>query len=60
MKSQEAFSMKQHGTDAVREQAAAWFARVQDAPRDTGLQKQLRAWLASDERHRDTGEQGEQ
>ncbi len=44
--------MKQHGTDTVREQAAAWFARVQDAPRDAGLQKQLRAWLASDERHR--------
>lgn len=45
--------MKQHGTDTVREQAAAWFARVQDAPRDAGLQKQLRAWLASDERHRE-------
>lgn len=44
--------MKQHGTETVREQAAAWFVRVQDAPRDTALQKQLRAWLASDERHR--------
>jgi transmembrane sensor len=53
MMSQETFSMKQHGTDPVREQAAAWFARVQDAPRDAGLQKQLRAWLASDERHRE-------
>ncbi|NOM41585.1 DUF4880 domain-containing protein, partial [Klebsiella pneumoniae] len=37
--------MKQHGTDTVREQAAAWFARVQDAPRDAGLQAQLHAWL---------------
>ncbi|PYG77673.1 MULTISPECIES: FecR family protein [unclassified Pseudomonas] len=45
--------MKQHGTDTVREQAAAWFARVQDAPRDAGLQTQLRAWLVSDERHRE-------
>lgn len=45
--------MKQHGTDAVREQAAAWFARVQDAPRDAGLHKQLHAWLASDEHHRE-------
>ncbi|MFG0840619.1 FecR family protein [Pseudomonas sp. FYR_5] len=45
--------MEQYGTDAVREQAAAWFARVQDAPRDAGLHKQLRAWLASDEHHRE-------
>ncbi|WJD63613.1 FecR family protein [Pseudomonas kurunegalensis] len=45
--------MKQHGTDTVREQAAAWFARVQDAPRDAGLQTQLRAWLVSDARHRE-------
>ena len=45
--------MKQHGTDAVREQAAAWFARVQDAPRDAGLHTQLHAWLASDEHHRE-------
>jgi len=45
--------MKQHGTETVREQAAAWFVRVQDAPEDAGLQKQLRAWLASDARHRE-------
>ncbi|PYB75785.1 peptide ABC transporter substrate-binding protein [Pseudomonas sp. LB-090624] len=44
--------MKPHGSETVREQAAAWFVRVQDAPKDAGLQKQLRAWLASDERHR--------
>ncbi|HEN8799438.1 FecR family protein [Pseudomonas sp. CM25] len=41
------------GTDTVREQAAAWFVRVQDAPGDTALQKQLRAWLESDARHRE-------
>ncbi|AYG43611.1 FecR family protein [Pseudomonas sp. Leaf58] len=45
--------MNQHGTDTVREQAAAWFARVQDAPRDAGLQTQLRAWLEGDARHRE-------
>ncbi|MEB6588758.1 MULTISPECIES: FecR family protein [Pseudomonas] len=49
--------MKQHGTDTVREQAAEWFARVQDAPRDAGLQVQLRAWLESDARHREEYEQ---
>ncbi|WP_336332359.1 FecR family protein [Pseudomonas putida] len=49
--------MKQHGTDTVREQAAAWFARVQDAPRDAGLQAQLRAWLDGDARHREEYEQ---
>ncbi|NQD77434.1 DUF4880 domain-containing protein, partial [Pseudomonas sp. CrR7] len=41
------------GTDTVREQAAAWFVRVHDAPGDTALQKQLRAWLESDARHRE-------
>ncbi|MFJ2981568.1 MULTISPECIES: FecR family protein [unclassified Pseudomonas] len=49
--------MKQHGTATVREQAAEWFARVQDAPRDAGLQVQLRAWLASDPQHREEYEQ---
>ncbi|MNG90859.1 fec operon regulator FecR [compost metagenome] len=45
--------MKQHGADTVREQAAEWFARVQDAPRDAGLQLQLCAWLDADPRHRE-------
>lgn len=49
--------MKQHGTDTVREQAAAWFARVQDAPRDAGLQAQLHAWLEGDARHREEYQQ---
>ncbi|MFK0311568.1 FecR family protein [Pseudomonas sp. NPDC090233] len=45
--------MKQHGSDSVREQAAEWFARVQDAPRDAGLLAQLRAWQEADPRHRE-------
>jgi len=49
--------MKQHGIDTVREQAAEWFARVQDAPKDAGLQAQLRAWLEGDARHREEYEQ---
>ncbi|MBV4492850.1 FecR family protein [Pseudomonas oryzicola] len=49
--------MEQHGSETVREQAAAWFARVQDAPRDAGLQAQLRAWLEGDRRHREEYEQ---
>lgn len=49
--------MKQHGTDTVREQAAAWFARVQDAPRDAVLQAQLHAWLEGDARHREEYQQ---
>ncbi|QJQ19261.1 FecR family protein [Pseudomonas sp. SK] len=49
--------MEQHGSETVREQAAAWFARVQDAPRDAGLQVQLRAWLEADRQHRDEYEQ---
>ncbi len=44
--------MKQHGSETVREQAAAWFVRMQDAPRDAALQRQLRAWLAADPSHR--------
>ncbi|RCL29409.1 peptide ABC transporter substrate-binding protein [Pseudomonas sp. AFG_SD02_1510_Pfu_092] len=44
--------MKQPGTDPVREQAAAWFARVQDAPCDAGLRAQLHTWLEGDARHR--------
>jgi len=50
-------SMKQHGTDTVREQAAEWFARVLDAPRDAELQARLHTWLAVDPRHRDEFEQ---
>lgn len=49
--------MGQHGSETVREQAAAWFARVQDAPRDAGLQAQLQAWLEADRQHRDEYEQ---
>ncbi len=49
--------MKQHGIDTVREQAAEWFARVQDAPKDAGLQAQLRAWLEGDARRREEYEQ---
>lgn len=49
--------MEQHGSETVREQAAAWFARVQDAPRDAGLQAQLQAWLEGDRRHREEYEQ---
>lgn len=49
--------MEQHGSETVREQAAAWFARVQDAPRDAGLQAQLRAWLEADRQHRDEYQQ---
>lgn len=45
--------MKQPGTDDVREQAAEWFARIQDAPGDTGLQAQLRQWLEAHPRHRE-------
>ncbi|MCV9919056.1 FecR family protein [Pseudomonas sp. BT-42-2] len=44
--------MKQHGADPVAEQAAQWFARVQDAQHDAGLQAQLRQWLEADPRHR--------
>ncbi|QXI37652.1 FecR family protein [Pseudomonas xantholysinigenes] len=43
--------MKQHVPDAVGEQAAAWFARVQDAPQDRALQVALEQWLALDLRH---------
>jgi len=50
--SQETFPMKQHGSETVREQAAAWFVRMQAAPRDAALQRQLRAWLAADPSHR--------
>ncbi|NIE74637.1 FecR family protein [Pantoea sp. Ap-967] len=44
--------MKPHGSDTAREQAAAWFVRLQDAPHDAALQQQLRAWLAADPAHR--------
>ncbi|MNM91386.1 fec operon regulator FecR [compost metagenome] len=43
--------MKQHGTDTVRQQAAEWFARVQDTPGDAVLQAQLHAWLEADPQH---------
>ncbi len=49
--------MKQHGADTVREQAAQWFARMQDAPRDAGLQAQLCAWQDADPRHHEEYEQ---
>jgi len=49
--------MKQHGPDTVREQAAEWFARMQDAPGDAGLQAQLRAWQEADPQHRDEYQQ---
>ncbi|AXM97999.1 FecR family protein [Pseudomonas plecoglossicida] len=49
--------MKQHAIDSVREQAAEWFARVQDAPGDAGLQAQLAAWLAVDPQHREEYQQ---
>lgn len=39
-------------TQHVREQAAEWFARVQDAPNDAGLQAKLRLWLDADPQHR--------
>ncbi|MFB4392605.1 MULTISPECIES: FecR domain-containing protein [unclassified Pseudomonas] len=39
-------------TQHVREQAAEWFARVQDAPGDAGLQARLRQWLDADPQHR--------
>jgi len=55
--SQETLPMKQHATDSVREQAAEWFARVQDAPRDAGLQAKLDAWLAVDPLHREEYQQ---
>ncbi|MDZ3993631.1 FecR family protein [Pseudomonas sp. Teo4] len=45
--------MNQHGTDTVRDQAAEWFARVQDAPQDAGLMAQLRAWLEAHPSHRE-------
>ncbi|MBK4999592.1 FecR family protein [Pseudomonas sp. S31] len=43
--------MKQHGSETVREQAAEWFARAQDAPGDAALQARLQAWLAADPLH---------
>ncbi|WP_110993483.1 FecR family protein [Pseudomonas sichuanensis] len=45
--------MKQHVIDPVREQAAAWFARVQDAPGDGDMLAALGAWLEQDARHRE-------
>lgn len=49
--------MKQHAFDPVGEQAAAWFARVQDAPGDAELQAALQQWLQADARHRDEYQQ---
>ncbi|WP_449434767.1 FecR family protein [Pseudomonas putida] len=45
--------MKQRATDSVREQAGEWFARVQDAPDDAGLQVRLCAWLDAHPSHRE-------
>lgn len=39
--------------EAAREQAAEWFARVQDAPLSAGEQAGFDAWLAADPLHRD-------
>ncbi|MEE1923162.1 FecR family protein [Pseudomonas sp. 148P] len=39
--------------EAAREQAAEWFARVQDAPLSAGQQASFDAWLAADPLHRD-------
>ncbi|MBH3359087.1 FecR family protein [Pseudomonas guariconensis] len=44
--------MKQPGAEDVREQAAEWFARIQDAPGDTQLRARLHQWLKADPRHR--------
>lgn len=44
--------MKQHGAGTVREQAAEWFARVHDAPRDSALQARLHDWLEAHPSHR--------
>ncbi|MDH0302740.1 MULTISPECIES: FecR family protein [unclassified Pseudomonas] len=43
--------MKQHVPDPVGEQAAMWFARLQDAPQDTALRASLQQWLAQHPRH---------
>ncbi|EKT4466989.1 FecR family protein [Pseudomonas putida] len=45
--------MKQPGAEDVREQAAEWFARINDAPTDSRLQAQLQQWLDADPRHRE-------
>lgn len=39
--------------EAAREQAAEWFARVQDAPLAPEQQARFEAWLAADPLHRD-------
>ncbi|MFJ4373662.1 FecR family protein [Pseudomonas japonica] len=39
--------------EAAREQAAEWFARVQDAPLAPEQQTRFEAWLAADPLHRD-------
>jgi len=39
--------------EAAREQAAEWFARVQDAPLPAEQQARFEAWLAADPLHRD-------
>lgn len=45
--------MKQPGAEDVREQAAEWFARINDAPTDSRLQAQLQQWLDADPHHRE-------
>lgn len=44
--------MRQQLGEPVAEQAAAWFARVQDAPHDAELQAALALWLAQAPQHR--------
>ncbi|MFK3771086.1 FecR family protein [Pseudomonas sp. NPDC089406] len=45
--------MKQQLAQPVGEQAAAWFARVQDAPGDAPLRAELEHWLAQAPQHRE-------
>lgn len=45
--------MKQPGAPDVREQAAAWFARINDGPADDRVRAQLQYWLDADPRHRE-------
>ncbi|MDR2307188.1 MAG: FecR family protein [Paucimonas sp.] len=45
--------MKQQLPDPVPEQAATWFARVQDAPGDETVRAALAQWLGQHPRHRE-------
>ncbi|OCT21546.1 FecR family protein [Pseudomonas putida] len=44
--------MNQQGADNPREQAAAWFVRMQDAPDDSALRERLQHWLDERPEHR--------